>query len=407
MANRTAEKTEACAAALRRHRFEAEVVKDAEAAFALMKAVVEAENPQLVSFGDSMTMRGTGIVEWLRSNGRLTLLDGFDASKPYEERLEIRRRALLSDLFITGVNAVTEQGTLHWLDKVGNRIAPVAFGPRKVIIVAGRNKIVADRDEAEEHPPDRRPAERRATPRIPHPLRQNGRLRGLQLAGPHLQHPDGNAAMLARQTGVGNTDRRRFRIMMKQLKYGTACLLLLAAACGDDSDAFYTAVYPVVRVEAEITLPDPEPGPTDPTDPTDPTNPTDPTEPETKAGENETDPVVERIREEIEAAAPVKAGGSYVLEFTKYNGGRLRIRQTAEADRVRGVFFKDPGATDILVYCPEPAMKYTCVVSAYKAEDGTSKTLLTVDLTEEYQALYPEAGITKAVRREYTSANAK
>ena len=150
MANRTAEKTEACAAALRRHRFEAEVVKDAEAAFALMKAVVEAENPQLVSFGDSMTMRGTGIVEWLRSNGRLTLLDGFDASKPYEERLEIRRRALLSDLFITGVNAVTEQGTLHWLDKVGNRIAPVAFGPRKVIIVAGRNKIVADRDEAEE-----------------------------------------------------------------------------------------------------------------------------------------------------------------------------------------------------------------------------------------------------------------
>ena len=129
MTNRTAEKTEACAAALRRHRFEAEVVKDAEAAFALMKAVVEAENPQLVSFGDSMTMRGTGIVEWLRSNGRLTLLDGFDASKPYEERLEIRRRALLSDLFITGVNAVTEQGTLHWLDKVGNRIAPVAFGP--------------------------------------------------------------------------------------------------------------------------------------------------------------------------------------------------------------------------------------------------------------------------------------
>ena len=106
-------------------------------------------------------------------------------------------------------------------------------------------------------------------------------------------------------------------------------------------------------------------------------------------------------------AAPVKAGGSYVLEFTKYNGGRLRIRQTAEADRVRGVFFKDPGATDILVYCPEPAMKYTCAVSAYKAEDGTSKTLLTVDLTEEYQALYPEAGITKAVRREYTSANAK
>ena len=187
--------------------------------------------------------------------------------------------------------------------------------------------------------------------------------------------------------------------MMKQLKYGTACLLLLAAAaCGDDSDAYYTAVYPVVRVEAEITLPTPEPDPTDPTDPT---------QPETKAGENETDPVAERIKAEIEAAAPVKAGGSYVLEFTKYNGGRLWVRQAAEADRVRGVFFKDPGATDILVYCPEPAMEYTCTVAAYNDEDGSSKTLLTVDLTEEYKALYPEAGITRAVRREYTSANAR
>lgn len=150
MANRTAEKTEACAAALRRHRFEAEVVKDAEAAFALMKAVVEAENPQLVSFGDPMTMRGTGIVrvaaeqraaDAARRVRRLEALRGAAGNPP--------PRAVVGP-FHHGVNAVTEQGTLHWLDKVGNRIAPVAFGPRKVIIVAGRNKIVADRDEAEE-----------------------------------------------------------------------------------------------------------------------------------------------------------------------------------------------------------------------------------------------------------------
>lgn len=141
---------EKCAAALRRHRFEARVVSDAAAAFDVLKAVVEAERPELVSFGDSSTLRETGILEWLRDNEGLTLLDGFDASMPYPERLAIRRRALLSDLFLTGVNAVTEEGTLHWLDKVGNRIAPVAFGPRKVIIVAGRNKLVADRDEAEE-----------------------------------------------------------------------------------------------------------------------------------------------------------------------------------------------------------------------------------------------------------------
>ena len=144
------DKLQTCAEALRRHRFETRIVGDTAEAFEVIKAAVEAEHPQLVGFGDSTTMRETGIIEWLRGNERLTLLDGFDASMPRPERLEIRRQALMSDLFITGVNAVTEQGTLHWLDMVGNRIAPVAFGPRKVILVAGRNKIVADRDEAEE-----------------------------------------------------------------------------------------------------------------------------------------------------------------------------------------------------------------------------------------------------------------
>ena len=134
-----------CADALRRHHFEVETVRDTDEAFAVIKAAVETERPETVSFGDSMSMRATGVIEWLRGDGRYRLLDGFDPAMTYPQRLEIRRQALMSDLFITGVNAVTEQGTLHWLDKVGNRIAPVAFGPRKVIIVAGRNKIVADR----------------------------------------------------------------------------------------------------------------------------------------------------------------------------------------------------------------------------------------------------------------------
>ena len=129
MAKESMEKLEACAAALRRHHFEAAVVGGTAEAFAVMKVVAEAERPRLASFGDSMTMRATGIIEWLAGNEEITLLDGFDASMPYGERLEIRRQALMSDLFITGVNAVTEQGSLHWLDKVGNRIAPVAFGP--------------------------------------------------------------------------------------------------------------------------------------------------------------------------------------------------------------------------------------------------------------------------------------
>lgn len=146
----TTEKLNSCAQALRRHHFETAIVENTQEAFERIKAVVEAEAPKIASFGDSKTMRKTGIIDWLRENGDWTLLDGFNPDMPRAERLEIRRQALMSDLFITGINAVTEEGTLHWLDMVGNRIAPVAFGPRKVILVAGRNKIVANRDEAEE-----------------------------------------------------------------------------------------------------------------------------------------------------------------------------------------------------------------------------------------------------------------
>lgn len=139
-----------CAEALRRHHFDAEVVDDTTKAAERIRAIIESEAPEVVAFGDSITMRATGIIEWLRTEPRYKLLDGFDAAMPRPERLEIRRQALLCDLFITGINAVTSDGTLHWLDMVGNRIAPIAFGPRKVILVAGRNKVVANRAEAEE-----------------------------------------------------------------------------------------------------------------------------------------------------------------------------------------------------------------------------------------------------------------
>ena len=57
---------------------------------------------------------------------------------------EKARRALLSDVFITGANAITYDGKIVSTDGVGNRIAAVIYGPYKVILVIGRNKIVND-----------------------------------------------------------------------------------------------------------------------------------------------------------------------------------------------------------------------------------------------------------------------
>ncbi len=180
---------------------------------------------------------------------------------------------------------------------------------------------------------------------------------------------------------------------MKGLKYGAAVLAALLLGACSESEVFYTAVYPVVRVEAVVTVPSPEPEP----EPT----------PESRADEGgTTDPVIEEIEAGIVASAHVQAGGRYTLNFSKYNGGRAQIETATEAGTVTAAFFKTPGTNEVLIYCPEPEAEYSFTLSTYQDTDGRTKTVLVTDLTETYQALYPDAGITKAERRSYTSTNA-
>ncbi len=67
-------------------------------------------------------------------------IEGTDLS--WKEQIQARKDALQVDLFITGTNAITTSGKLINLDMVGNRIAGIAFGPKKVVIIVGMNKIV-------------------------------------------------------------------------------------------------------------------------------------------------------------------------------------------------------------------------------------------------------------------------
>ena len=101
-----------------------------------------------VSFADSMTMKKTGVLELLRDRKDIRFIDTFNPDDPRPERIEKRRQALLSDLFLTGTNAITEKGQLVNLDMVGNRVAAITFGPRNVVLFIGRNKIVKDLDAA-------------------------------------------------------------------------------------------------------------------------------------------------------------------------------------------------------------------------------------------------------------------
>lgn len=204
---------------------------------------------------------------------------------------------------------------------------------------------------------------------------------------------------------------------MGKLKILTALLLAAAlTACGDDSDVFYTTSYPVARIEVSVSLSEPEkpdPENPDPENP-DPENP-DPENPDPEnpdAGTSQTEkpenpeepenPLLEEIRNDALAKAPVQAGGGYRLDFTHHNGGPLVVRPAADAETVTGTFIKEPDKPEELHFTfGEQA--YTCKVSGYTDTDDLRKTLFSVDLTEEYKQLYPDAGVTQVIRKEYTS----
>ena len=194
---------------------------------------------------------------------------------------------------------------------------------------------------------------------------------------------------------------------------------LLLAACGESTVVFYTVHYPVVLVEAEVTLDGGSgSGEDDGTTPDDGTSSDDETasddgtvgsgtdttnETRTESDGTE-DPLVQEIEAAIVAAAPVQAGGGYTLYFSQYNGGRARIVRNPEAEPVMGLFGKEPAKSQFEVIFD--GEDYICKTSSYNDGTEVRKTVLEIDLTESFQALYPTAGITRAVRREYTTATA-
>ncbi|RPI76233.1 MAG: lactate utilization protein [Desulfobacteraceae bacterium] len=135
--------------ALEANHFEAFVVDSALAAKDLvLQDILPKMGAKKLSWGGSMTFRATGLYDALVKDSQYQVLDTYDSKLSREEVIERRRQALMTDLFITGTNAVTEDGMLVNLDMIGNRVAAITFGPQFVVILVGRNKIVPDLEEA-------------------------------------------------------------------------------------------------------------------------------------------------------------------------------------------------------------------------------------------------------------------
>ncbi len=139
----------ALSAALEKNNFEVFLAKSAaDAAQIVLEEILPNLKPVTVSWGGSKTFIDSGLYDNLKNRTDINILDTYDTAATPGEKFERRRKAFAADLFITGTNAVTEAGQLVNLDMVGNRVAGITFGPQNVIILVGRNKVVADLDDA-------------------------------------------------------------------------------------------------------------------------------------------------------------------------------------------------------------------------------------------------------------------
>lgn len=140
------ETAEALIPNLKKRNFDAYYCENSEQA--LLKALSLINEGDSIAWGGSKTIAEIGLIDTLRQKG-YSLIDRDSASSP-EEREDMMRRGLLSDTFLMSSNAVTEDGILVNVDGMGNRVAAMCFGPKKVIVIIGMNKLCPDLATAED-----------------------------------------------------------------------------------------------------------------------------------------------------------------------------------------------------------------------------------------------------------------
>jgi hypothetical protein len=99
----------------------------------------------VVGVGGSITVRELGLIEALQKRGN-RVVQHWQKGLSFDEIIAVERQHLTSEVFLTSSNAITEAGQLVNVDGGGNRVAAMIFGPKKVIVIAGENKIVKDVD---------------------------------------------------------------------------------------------------------------------------------------------------------------------------------------------------------------------------------------------------------------------
>ncbi|MDP3039287.1 MAG: lactate utilization protein [Deltaproteobacteria bacterium] len=132
--------------ALKKNNFDARFFPKASEALAeVWKMIPEGST---VGYGGSLTLNQIGFIEEAQKRS-VKFLNPFAKGLSPEEGEKIRRQIFSADFFLASSNAITEDGKLYNIDATGNRVGPMIYGPKKVILLCGVNKIVKDIDEAQ------------------------------------------------------------------------------------------------------------------------------------------------------------------------------------------------------------------------------------------------------------------
>ncbi len=136
-------------ASLESNNFEVFIAENKEQAKEIaLETIIPKLDVKSISWGGSASFVSTGLFHALKDDKQYEVINTFDKNFTFEEQMDLRRKSLMVDLFITGTNAVTCTGQLVNLDMIGNRVAAIAWGPKSVILFIGRNKICHDLEEA-------------------------------------------------------------------------------------------------------------------------------------------------------------------------------------------------------------------------------------------------------------------
>ena len=129
---------------LRKRHFDAWYCQSRQQALSMAMELIGKDDT--IGWGGALSAQQIGLMDTLEREGYHT----FNRAKctTAEERLQCARDCMFADVFLTGANAISLTGERVNIDGTGNRVAAIVYGPKKILVIAGMNKVADSLEDA-------------------------------------------------------------------------------------------------------------------------------------------------------------------------------------------------------------------------------------------------------------------